>query len=107
MKQIITLFLILLTGFHGSAQVNLTSSNLPIVVITQPSGQTINDAARIVCDMGIIYNGVGATNLINNPYNNYNGKIAIEVRGSTSQQYPKKSYGFETQDALGANNNVS
>lgn len=107
MKHIIILLSILFISVFNFAQVNLTSSNLPIVVITQPIGQTINDATRIVCDMGIIYNGVGSTNLINNPYNNYNGKISIEVRGSTSQQYPKKNYGFETQDALGANNNVS
>lgn len=106
----IRILLILTLCFQASfkfvAQVTFTDSNLPIVVITQPSGQTINDATRIVCDMGVIDNGPGIRNYLINPYNNYNGKIAIEVRGSTSQQYPKKSYGFETQDALGANNNV-
>jgi hypothetical protein len=89
-----------------NAQVNFTDSNLPIVVITTPVGQQINDITRIVCDMGVIDNGPGVRNYLVNPYNNYNGKISIEVRGSTSQQYPKKSYGFETQDALGLNNNV-
>ena len=69
-------------------------------------GQFINDANRIVCDMGIIDNST-SLNLINDPFNGYNGKIAIEIRGSTSQQYPKKSYGFETQTILGTNNNVS
>lgn len=88
------------------AQVNLTSSNLPIVKIVVPVGQQINDNTRIVCDMGIIDNP-NNVNLINDPFNNYNGKIAIEIRGSTSQQYPKKSYGFETQTALGSNNNVA
>jgi len=38
-----------------------------------------------------------------NPYNHYSGKIGIEIRGSTSQQYPKKSYGVETRDILGNN----
>ncbi len=90
-----------------AAQVNFTDSNLPIVVLTQPPGQTINDVTRIVCDMGVIDNGPGVRNYLVNPYNNYNGKVAIEVRGSTSQQYPKKSYGFETQDLFGMNNNVS
>jgi hypothetical protein len=84
----------------------LSSSNLPIVVVTTPLGQTINDLTRTVCDMGVIDNGSGAINALIDPYNAYNGKIAIEVRGSTSQQYPKKSYGFETQDALGNNLNV-
>lgn len=88
------------------SQVTFTDSNLPIVVITQPVGQTINDATRIVCDMGVIDNGTGIRNYLTNPFNNYNGKISIEIRGSTSQQYPKKTYGFETQDALGANNNA-
>lgn len=75
---------------YASAQ-TLTTSNLPIVVITTPPGQTINDATRTVCDMGVIDNGVGVTNNVTDAYNGYNGKIAIEVRGSTSQQYPKKA----------------
>ena len=101
---------LLLFGLFSFAQYSdaqtLTSSNLPIVVITTPAGQTINDVTRTVCDMGVIDNGVGVTNNVTDPYNGYNGKISIEIRGSTSQQYPKKSYGFETQDALGNNNNV-
>lgn len=106
MKQVVLLLVIILSTFAGFSQVTLTDSNLPIVVITQPPGQTINDATRIVCDMGVIDNGNGLRNYMTDPFNNYNGKIAIEVRGSTSQQYPKKSYGFETQDALGMNFNV-
>ncbi|MFZ9582640.1 MAG: CotH kinase family protein [Crocinitomicaceae bacterium] len=104
MKAMLFLFLIL--PWIALSQVNLTSSNLPIVKIITPPGQQINDNTRIVCDMGVIDNPSGI-NLINDPLNNYNGKIAIEIRGSTSQQYPKKSYGFETQTALGANNNVA
>ena len=105
MKNCILFFVIVLAS-RLDAQVTFTDSNLPIVVITTPVGQQINDVTRIVCDMGVIDNGPGIRNYLVNPYNNYNGKIAIEVRGSTSQQYPKKSYGFETQDALGLNNNV-
>jgi hypothetical protein len=105
MKNLFFLFVFLVLS-NLNAQVNFTDSNLPIVVITTPVGQQINDVNRIVCDMGVIDNGPGVRNYLVNPYNNYNGKIAIEVRGSTSQQYPKKSYGFETQDALGLNNNV-
>lgn len=106
MKQAILLLITTFAAIVGFSQVTLTDSNLPIVVITQPPGQTINDAARIVCDMGVIDNGNGVRNYMTDPFNNYNGKISIEVRGSTSQQYPKKSYGFETQDALGMNFNV-
>jgi hypothetical protein len=105
MKIVLLLIVLSLTNVFF-AQVNFTDSNLPIVVVTTPVGQQINDVNRIVCDMGVIDNGPGVRNYLVNPYNNYNGIIAIEVRGSTSQQYPKKSYGFETQDALGMNNNV-
>ena len=83
-----------------------TSSNLPIVVINT-LGQNIVDDPRIVCDMGIINNGFGTINSINDPFNDYNGKISIEYRGSSSQGFPKKPYALETQDSIGNNNNVS
>ena len=82
------------------------SSNLPIVNINT-QGQNIQDNVRIVADMGIIYNGENVRNNTSDPFNNYNGKISIELRGSSSQGFPKKSYSLETQDALGENNNVS
>ena len=82
------------------------SSNLPIVIINT-NGQTIIDDPRIVCDMGIIDNGIGVINSINDPFNDYNGKISIEFRGSSSQSFPKKSYALETQGVNGNNNNVS
>jgi hypothetical protein len=83
-----------------------TTSNLPIVVINTNS-QTIMDDPRIVCDMGIIDNGFGNMNSIIDPFNDYNGKISIEYRGSSSQSFPKKPYALETQDSIGNNNNVS
>ncbi len=82
-------------------------TNLPIIVINT-LGQTIKDDPRIVCDMGIIDNGPGNMNCVYDPYNNYNGKVSIEIRGSSSQSVPKKGYGFSTLDALGVNQvNVS
>ena len=83
-----------------------TTSNLPIVVINT-NGQTIADDPRIVCDMGIIDNGFGTINSISDAFNDYNGKISIEYRGSSSQSFPKKPYALETQDSVGNNNNVS
>jgi hypothetical protein len=83
-----------------------TTSNLPIVVINT-NGQTIVDDPRIVCDMGVIDNGFGVMNSISDPFNDYNGKISIEYRGSSSQTFPKKPYALETQDSIGNNNNVS
>ncbi|MFM7595264.1 MAG: CotH kinase family protein [Flavobacteriales bacterium] len=97
---------LMLFGLWVFGQVNFVTSNLPIIKINTPIGQQINDITRIVCDMGVIDQASGSNN-VNDAFNNYNGKIAIEIRGSTSQQYPKKSYGFETQTATGINNNVT
>jgi hypothetical protein len=83
------------------------SSNLPIISI-QTNGLSISDETRIVVDMGIVDNGTGNTNNLNDPFNNYNGKISIETRGESSQGlFPKKSFRIETQDAIGNNLNVS
>jgi hypothetical protein len=102
----LSLLFFLLLSLTSRVQINLTSSTIPIVIITTPIGEEINDLTRIVCDMGVIDNGFGNINLITDAYNDYNGKISIEIRGSTSQQYPKKSYGFETQDVFGSNLNT-
>jgi subtilisin-like proprotein convertase family protein len=75
------------------------SSNLPIVVLNT-NGQTIVDDPKIVVHMGIIDNGAGVRNYLNNPFNDYDGNIAIEIRGSWSQTFPQKQYGFETLDSL-------
>jgi hypothetical protein len=75
---------------------SFTSSNLPLVVINT-NGQLIYDDPKIYADMGIIWNGLGKRNTLTDPQNNYNGKIGIEIRGSSSQNFPKKSYGFETK----------
>ena len=89
-----------------SSSVNFTSSNLPIVVI-DTHGQAIPDEPKITADMGIIYNGEGARNYAKDPFNNYSGKIGIELRGNSTQGFPKKPYAVETQDSTGANLDVS
>lgn len=106
MKLILLGFILSFSCLSLYSQV-FTDSNLPIVVIETTVGESINDTARVVCTMGVIDNGTGVRNYLTDAFNNYNGKIAIEIRGSTSQQYPKKSYGFETQTDLGVNNNIS
>ncbi len=75
----------------------LISSDLPIISINT-NGQQIVDDPRIVAEMGIIYNGPGIRNNITDSFNNYNGLINIEIRGSSSQSFPKKSFSLETQD---------
>ncbi|HVZ95441.1 MAG TPA: CotH kinase family protein, partial [Chitinophagaceae bacterium] len=84
----------------ADAQVNFTSSNLPVIVINT-NGQTIPDDPKITADMGIIYNGPGVRNNITDSFNEYNGKIGIEIRGQSSQMFPMKSYSVELRDTLG------
>ena len=82
------------------------TSNLPIIKINT-HGDVIIDNPRIICDMGIIYNNT-ELNHLSDIHNNYDGKISIELRGSSSQEiFPKKSYSLETQTLDGNNNNVS
>lgn len=76
-----------------------TSSNLPIVILNT-NGQTIVDDPKIIAHMGIIDNAPGVRNYLSDPFNDYDGNIAIEIRGSWSQTFPQKQYGFETLDSL-------
>jgi len=81
-------------------------TQLPIVMINT-QGQQIVDDPRINCRMSIIHNGDGNWNCVNDQPNAYDGGISIEYRGSTSQGFPKKPYGFSTIDQSGADSNVS
>jgi len=82
------------------------SSNLPLLII-DTEGQNIQDEPKIDCHLGIIDNGPGARNYLGDDFNGYDGRIGIEIRGSSSQMFPKKNYGFETRNADGSNNNVT
>ena len=109
-KYLIILFLL----FHGlwiNAQI-LTDSNLPIVVIEIDGGATIPDEPRVYGNMKIIWHQDGSRNYltdVNNPqFLNYDGRISIEIRGSTSQMLSKKPYSLTTLEADDVtNNNVS
>ncbi|MBK8668476.1 MAG: CotH kinase family protein [Saprospiraceae bacterium] len=93
----------LITGTF--AQVTFTKSNLPIITINT-NGAVIQDEPKINAKMGIINNGPGAENKITDSPNDYNGNISIEYRGSSSQWFPKKPYGFETKDGEGVTTDV-
>ncbi len=80
-------------------------STLPIVVIDTDGQEILNDP-RIVVHMGIIDNDSGINNM-DDSFNGYDGQISIEIRGSSSQMFPKKQYALETQDIDGENLNVS
>jgi hypothetical protein len=89
-----------------TAAQSFTSSNLPIVVIGT-NGQTIVNEPKITADMKVIYNGEGKRNALTDTVYHYKGKIGIEIRGSSSQLFPKKQYGIETRDSTGEDVSVS
>ncbi len=92
-------FIFLLRNYPVVAQ-NFTDSNLPIVIINTDHGAEIKDDPRVFADMKVIYRGPGLRNYLtdqNSPeYLNYNGRIDIEIRGSSSQYTEKKQYALTT-----------
>lgn len=79
--------------------IQLTTSDLPIVVI-DTHGLTIPDDPKIAAGLKIYNKGTGQRNYLTDAPQ-FDGYSGIEIRGSSSQQFPKKSYGFESWDALG------
>jgi len=116
MKYIqITIILLLLSV--SSKALNFTDSNLPIIIITTDNNSSgipidIPDDPKVLGTMKIIFRPDGTRNYMTDQTNanflNYNGRIGIELRGSTSQSLPKKPYSITTLKADNStNNNVS
>jgi len=100
LKRILVFIIVLLTGGSILAQNQSFSSKLPLVFI-DTNGRQIPDEPKILVDMGIVWNGQGKENHTSDDFNHYFGKVGIEIRGSSSQMFPKKSYGFETSNQAG------
>ena len=103
MKRFFFLSCILCCTLLSAFSQSFTDSNLPIVLINTDGGVGIPDAPRVFANMKIIYRGQGLRNYLNDQntiaYINYNGRINIETRGSSSQTLPKKQYGLTTYKA--------
>lgn len=76
-------------------------SLLPLVVI-DTWGQTIPDDPKITAWIKVIDNGLGQENNFLEDGTDYEGYMGIEIRGQSSQMFPKKSYGFELRDGTGS-----
>ena len=63
------------------------SENFPTMKINT-NGRQIVDEPKIMADLTVLEND-----------NQSNYKIGIEIRGSSSQSFPKKSYGFESKNS--------
>ncbi len=110
MRQGFIIGLLLFCLSNQSVSQSVTDSNLPIVVINTDHGWDIVDEPRILASMKIIYRGPGERNYLtdqeNPDYLNYDGRIDIEIRGSSSQAFSKKQYGLSTRltDDISRNN---
>lgn len=106
MKNITTTILLFI-AFTTVFSQGFTDSNLPIVIITTDVNPStgkryeIVDEPKVPASMKIISRPDGARNYVtdqnNALYLNYDGKIGIELRGSTSRQITKKPYGLTTR----------
>jgi hypothetical protein len=66
-------------------------------VFVNTNGQEIPDEPKIIAEMSIENKGELT----------YEGFIGIEIRGQSSQMFPKKQYGFETRDSENEDLDVS
>jgi len=85
--------------------ISKVASNLPIIKINT-AGKTIVDEPKIMAKMQVINNPNGINRFDDTVYE-YDGYVAIEIRGNSSQMFPKKNYSVETRLSDGSNNNVS
>lgn len=86
--------------------IDFYESTLPIVILNT-NFVAILDDPKIDATMGIIYDHQGGINHITDPQNEFYGEIRIERRGSSSNNFPAKSYGLETNGPAAVNYNVS
>ncbi len=117
LSQNSVLFYLLLFVNFSIAQV-FTDSNLPIVIITTDVNPATNlpyaiqDSPDVLATMKIIKHNDGTRNYVTDQNTtsllNYNGRIGIQFRGSSSQAASKKAYKVTTLMANNINtNNVS
>lgn len=91
-------------GANPPKPVMLSSSNLPLVFINT-NNQAISTNSILV-DFGIIDNGASRNN-ITDTKNNYNGKAACHIRGSSSKIFEKNNLKIELRDGAGLQTDVS
>ena len=113
-KLFYLLVLFLFFGITANSQV-FTDSNLPIIIITTDIDTSTNSPYEIVDNpsvlgsMKIIKHPDGSRNYLSDQntaaFLNYNGRLGIQIRGSSSQAVDKKGYEFTTLMANNSSNN--
>ena len=94
MKKLIFLLLCIHPFYSVSFAETFTDSNLPIVIITTNGGVDIGET-YVFGNMKVIYRGPGLRNYVSSQdtiqYLNYNGRISIKTRGSSTEILQKKT----------------
>ncbi len=90
---------------NGTEENNF-SSNLPLVII-DTGNEPIPDEPKIKGAMAIIEPDTTTHRADTTMLPRYFGYIAIEIRGSSSQIYPKKQYSVDTETENGEDDDVS
>lgn len=101
LHQLLVLILLFFSVSNLFAQNQTFTSKLPIVYI-DTYGNEIEDSPRIKAKLEIAWNENGNENSTSDSKNHFQGEMKIEIRGSSSQMFPKKSYGFELKDDFDA-----
>ncbi len=94
------------TDCHYIRQVQLDSTYFPIVEVNTDAYGLPFPHIKYIAKMGIINNNDGKINHVTDSLNEYNGRIRIEWRGSSSVDFPKRSFDIETEDSTGVQQNV-
>jgi len=103
-KILFSNIIVVISATWATAQ--LTSSNLPIIVIETQG--TIEDEPKSPGTMKIIYDEEGGRNILDSDEYHFEGKIGIELRGQSSLSlFPKNGFGIETRESDDSNLNVS
>ncbi|WP_235298237.1 CotH kinase family protein [Portibacter marinus] len=84
-----------------------TQSELPIVIVETENRTMIVNEPKIPATVKIIYNGEGMINSLNDENFHFESNIGIEIRGESSQSFPRKSYLMETWNELGEDQDKS
>ena len=81
-------------------------TNLPLLII-DTKGQAIVNEPKITANLKVVDNGPGQMNGFLDDATDYEGYMGIEIRGQSSQQFPKLGYGVELRNKAGADSSVS
>jgi hypothetical protein len=85
--------------------IKIDSSDIPLVVINTDA-YGIPYEGYVNANMGIINNGPGNYNKLDDPFNDYSGPISIKLRGQSSHDFPKTSYHINLLDPNGNDTNL-